>query len=243
MSIRIAAPVLLLLLLLAPGSATGAPPELVLLAPLNHTMPFAQYQEGELTGGVMKDIGETLARRLGYKARFLTIPSKRSAISLMHGEADGLCFVMPGWIDGNFNWTRPAIPAAGVIAANSAAPVIKSLQALAGERVGTVLGYRYPEVDASLGDQLLRDDAPTVLHSLNKLMAGRSKYAIVDQMTIEYHMKQFPHAPLRIDYTYLRFKASCAFSLASKVRFADVDRAIGTMAEDGTIEAILSKYR
>lgn len=235
--------IVLPVLLLALGVATAAPPELVLLAPLNHTMPFAQYQEGELSGGVMKDIGEELARRLGYKARFLTIPSKRSAISLTHGEADGLCFVMPGWIDGKFNWTRPVIPAAGVIAANSSAPVVTSLQALAGERVGTVLGYRYPEVDAALGEQLLRDDAPTVLHSLNKLVAGRSKYAIVDQMTVEYHNKRFPATPLRIDHTYLKFKASCAFSLRSKVRFADVDRVITGMADDGTIEGILARYR
>lgn len=230
-------------LMLALGAAAAAPPELVMLAPLNHTMPFAQYHEGELTGGIMKDIGEELARRLGYKARFLTIPSKRSAISLTHGEADGLCFVMPGWIDGKFNWTRPVIPAAGVIAANASAPVIKSVEALAGERVGTVLGYRYPEVDAALGDQLLRDDAPTVRHSLNKLVAGRSRYAIADQMTVEYHNKQFPAAPLRIDYTYLRFKAGCAFSLTSKVRFADVDRIVAGMGEDGTIEGILGRYR
>jgi polar amino acid transport system substrate-binding protein len=230
-------------LMLAISCATAAPRELVLLAPSNHTMPFADYQDGELKGGIMKDIGEALAHRLGYTARFLLVPGKRSAIALTQGEADGLCFVKPGWIDGDFNWTRPAIPAAGVVAANTSAPVVHSLEALANERVGTVLGYRYPEVEALLGDKFRRDDAPSLLHTLNKLVAARSRYAIVDQMTTEYFMRRLPNAPLRIDHVVSKFKARCAFSLTSKVNFSDVDKAIGGMADDGTIEAILARYR
>lgn len=106
-----------------------------------------------------------------------------------------------------------------------------------------MLGYSYPEVEAVLGDKLLRDDAPTVLHSLHKLVAGRSRYALVDQMTAEYFMRRFPYAPLRIDYTFSKYKARCAFALTSKVRFADVDKAVGAMVDDGTIDAILARYR
>jgi polar amino acid transport system substrate-binding protein len=229
--------------MLAVSAATAAERELVMLAPSNHTMPFADYQNGELKAGILKDIGEALAQRMGYSVRFLLVPSKRSGIALSQGEADGLCFVRPHWIDGDFNWTRPAIPAAGVVAANSGAPVIQSLDALANERVGTVLGYRYPEVELLLGEKFKRDDAPSLLHTLNKLVAARSRYAIVDQMTTEYYMRRMPNAPLRIDYTVSKFKARCAFSLSSKINFPDVDRAIGAMADDGTIDAILARYR
>lgn len=230
-------------LLLVTCNAAAAPRELVLLAPSNHTMPFADYQNGELKAGIMKDIGEALAQRMGYTVRFLLVPSKRSSIALIQGEADGLCFVRPHWIDGDFNWTRPAIPAAGVVAANIDAPVVRSIDDLANQRVGTVLGYRYPEVERLLGDKFKRDDAPTLLHTLNKLVASRSRYAIVDLMTTQYFMRRQPGTALRIDYTVSRFKASCAFSLSSKIYFPDADKAIGAMADDGTIDAILARYR
>lgn len=231
------------LLMLALSAFAAAPPELTLLTPSSHTMPFASFDNGELTGGVMKDIGEALAKRMGYRARFLVVPGKRVASVLKMGEADGLCFVVPGWINGKFNWTQPWIPAAGVIVANASAPYIKSIKVLAGERLGTVLGYRYPEIEAILGKTMLRDDAPTALHSLNKLAAGRTRYAIADQMTIEYHLRMNPSAPMRVDYTYVKYKASCAFSPESTVKFADVEKALSGMAADGTIDSILSRYR
>jgi polar amino acid transport system substrate-binding protein len=231
------------LLMLALGAARGAPLEMTFIAPLNHMMPFASFHDGEISGGLIKDIGEVLAQRMGYMARFHSVPGKRVAIALTHGEADGVCFVMPGWIDGDFNWTKPSIPGAGVVVARVTAPVLKSLQGLANERVGTVLGYRYPELDEILGNTLLRDDAPSVEHSIAKLVAGRSRYALVDRMTIAYYMKTHPATPLRVDLTIVKYKARCAFSLASHVRFADVERVLAGMVEDGTIGAILARYR
>jgi polar amino acid transport system substrate-binding protein len=231
-----------LLLMLALGVAQAAPPEMTFLAPTNHMMPFASFHNGELNGGFLKDIGEVLAHRMGYTARFITVPGKRVPLALTQGEADGVCFVLPHWIDGQYNWTRPFIPGAGVVVAHTSAPVLKSLQQLVGERVGTVLGYRYPEL-GPLDNALHRDDAPSVQHSLAKLVAGRSRYAIVDLMTIEYYLKTNPATPLRMDLIYVKYKANCAFSLMSQVRFAEVERVLAGMVEDGTIEAILARYR
>jgi len=230
-------------LMLALGAAQGALPVMTFIAPANHMMPFADFHDGEMTGGLLKDIGDELAHRMGYTARFHTVPGKRVAIALTQGEADGVCFVMPGWIDGTFKWTRPTIPGAGVVVAHTGAPLIKSLHALADERVGTVLGYRYPELDELLHNTLRRDDAPSVQHSIAKLVAGRSRYAIVDQMTIEYYLKMNPATPLRVDLVYLKYKASCAFSVTSPVRFSEVERVLAGMVEDGTIERILARYR
>lgn len=228
--------------MLALGAAHAAPPEMTFLAPTNHMMPFASFHDGEISGGFLKDIGEVLAQRMGYTARFITVPGKRVPYALTQGEADGVCFVLPHWIDGKYNWTRPTIPGAGVVVAHTSAPVLRSLKQLANERVGTVLGYRYPELDA-LGNGLQRDDAPSVQHSLVKLVAGRSRYAIVDLSTIEYYLKTNPAVPLRIDLTYVKYKASCAFSVSSHIKFAEVERVLAGMVEDGTLEAILARYR
>lgn len=233
----------LLLLLLPWCAAQAAPPVMTFLAPANHTMPFANFQNGDMVGGFLKEFGDVLAQRIGYTARYLTVPGKRVPLALSQGEADGVCFVMPNWIDGKFNWTRPVIPASGVIVAHTSAPVLGAIRELANERLGTVLGYRYPELEVELGGTMLRDDAPSVQHSIAKLGVSRTRYAVVDGTTIEYHMKLHPNAPMRVDFVYLKYKASCAFSLSSKVKFADIDRALAVMANDGTIDALLDKYR
>ncbi|MES2324943.1 MAG: transporter substrate-binding domain-containing protein [Pseudomonadota bacterium] len=225
------------------STAQAAPPVMTLLAPANHTMPFANFQNGEMVGGFLKDFGDVLAKRIGYTARFHTVPGKRVALALIQGEADGVCFVAHNWIDGDFKWTRPIIPATGVIVAHTSAPVINAIRDLANERLGTVLGYRYPELEVALGTAMLRDDAPSVQHSIAKLGASRSRYAVVDGITIAYHMKLHPQAPMRVDFVYLKYKASCAFALTSPVKLADVDRALAAMANDGTIEALFDKYR
>jgi ABC-type amino acid transport substrate-binding protein len=239
MKAKLAAAILTLL----PLPALSAPQELIFAAPMNHTMPFAQFNDGELTGGILKDIGIVLAERMGRKAKFVALPSKRVPVVLAKGEVDGLCFLIPGWIDVPLNWTRPAIPAAAAVAANSAYPVIHSLADLAGERTGTTLGYRYVELESVLGPKFIRDDAPSALHNLNKLAAGRNKYALIDLMTLEYFKKLDRNMPVRIDHVYLRFKASCAFARSSSVKIAEADRALGSMADDGTIDAIFARYR
>lgn len=230
------------MLMLAPCLAM-AEPELLFAAPMNHTMPFAQFEDGKLAGGILKEIGEVLAVRMGRKARFIALPSKRVPVALSRGEVDGLCFLIPGWIDVPLNWTRPQIPAAAAIAANKAYPTIHGIADLAGQRTGTVLGYRYVEMENVLGAKFIRDDAPSALHNLNKLAAGRNKYALIDLMTLEYYKKLDRNLPVRIDYVYLRFKASCAFARSSSVKIAEADRALGSMADDGTIDAIFARYR
>ena len=225
------------------GHAQGAPREMTFIAPANHTMPFASFDNGEISAGFVKDISEVLARRMGYAARFRTVPGKRVGLALSRGEADGVCFVMPGWIEGEFNWTRPAIPGAVVIVANAKAPVIKSLDTLVKERIGTVLGYQYPGMEGLFGHTLERDDAPSVHHSIAKLAAGRCRYAIIDQMTIEYYLKANPTSPLRVEFTFQKYMASCAFSRTSTVKFEEVERVLAGMVDDGTIEGILALYR
>jgi polar amino acid transport system substrate-binding protein len=231
-----------LLLMLALAVAQAAPPEMTFLAPSNHMMPVASFQGGQMNGGFLKEISEVLAGRMGYTARFHTVPSKRVSIALTEGEADGVCYVLPLWLVGKHHWTRPAIPGADAIVAHVSAPVVKSLHQLVNERVGTVLGYRYTAL-GPLENVLLRDDAPSVEHTLAKLVVGRSRYAIVDQMTIAYYLKTNPAAPLRVDLVYANYKASCAFSLTSHVNVAEVERVLAGMVEDGTIEAILARYR
>jgi polar amino acid transport system substrate-binding protein len=217
--------------------------ELVLIAPMNHAMPLASFSNGSLSAGILKDLGEALASRVGRQVRFVAVPSKRVSLVLAQGGADGVCYVQPHWIDGDFQWSAPFIPNAGMVLAHAGAPVIRSIGELRGQKVGTVAGYRYTIFERALGEGFLRDDAPSTQHNLLKLAAGRTSYALVDQATALYEIRNAPKDKPRIELAYESSKARCAFSRHSKVPFAELTRAIDAVAADGTVERILARYR
>jgi polar amino acid transport system substrate-binding protein len=42
----------------------------VLVAPLESTMPMVRFEHGLLAGGILKDVGDALAGRLGRRASY-----------------------------------------------------------------------------------------------------------------------------------------------------------------------------
>jgi polar amino acid transport system substrate-binding protein len=230
------------LVLLLPMTAAGAgAPELRMLAPANHAMPIAQFRDGVLTGGILWELGEQIAARLGRTVRFVTIPSRRVGLALSHGDADGVCLVQPSWIDGSFDWTAELIPTGGVVLARTDAPPIARVSDLRGKKLGTVAGYRYRYLEPVLGKEFLRDDAPSVEHTLRKMAAGRTQYALMELSTAAWHVKN--DGALRMDITYENSRARCAFSRQSAVPFADVRRVTDAMLSDGSIDRIMARYR
>jgi len=223
------------------SAADAAQPELVMLAPSNHTMPIAAFQDGELSAGILKDLGEAIAARVGRRVRFVSVPSRRVALALSHGDADGVCLVQPQWIDGTFNWTEELIPSGGVVLARADAPPILRVSDLRGKKVGTVAGYRYLFVEPVLGKDFFRDDGPSGEHTLRKLVAGRTQYALMELTTAAWHVRNDRN--LRLDITYESSKARCAFSQLSKVPFGQIKRATGRMIADGSIDKIMARYR
>ncbi len=217
---------------------------LVFMAPANHAMPLADVRNGELRDGILKDLGEAIAARLGRPAQFVVIPSRRVNTSLARGEVDALCYVSPGWLDaGPLHWSRPLFDSVAIVAARAGTPALGQLADLRGERIGTVAGYRYRELDEALGPGWLRDDAPSMASNLAKLAAGRVRHAMTDQLSLAYAMKRSPQASLVPALTTLALPTHCAFSPARHLPLAAIDRAMDALVADGTVERILARYR
>ena len=159
------------------------------------------------------------------------------------GTADGVCYVLPGWIDGEFNWSNPVIPNQGIVVARAGTPEVQSIAELAGKPIGTVIGYRYPDFEQVLEQHFVREDAPTMALNLRKLEHGRMDYAITEQTTLAYYLRQAANPRLAQVLRFTSFKAQCAFSKHSKVPFPDIERAIDALVADGTVDNILARYR
>ncbi|MBH9552582.1 substrate-binding periplasmic protein [Inhella gelatinilytica] len=237
-----AAQVLTVLAALAPLSESVArePNIVVFVAASNHTAPLSRFEEGALVGGLVKDLGDALARRMGLQARYLVLPSKRAPAALRNGEGDLLCYTRPEWIGSDFQFTRPLIPNADVVAARASAAPLSSLLALRQRSVGTVLGYRYAEVEAALGSDFKRDDAPTMEANLNKLAMGRMDYAVTDRLVLREAIRQ--GQPLREEWVLTRYAAPCALSPRSPLRLATLQTALQALVDSGEWARILAVY-
>jgi polar amino acid transport system substrate-binding protein len=233
----------LFLVLMVCSAAHAAQDEMVFIAPTNHAMPLAQFKDGRVNNGILMELGVAIAHRVGRTARFVSVPSKRVSMVLAKGEADGVCYVMPHWIDGDFQWSRPLIPNRVLLVAHPAAPPIRALPELAGKKIGTVAGYRYPELEEALGSQFIRDDAPNSELMVNKLAAGRTNYAIIGQSMFDYQRRSDRSFGARSELVITTVTTQCAFSRLSKIPFARVDKAINALFDQGGVDEILSHYR
>jgi polar amino acid transport system substrate-binding protein len=223
--------------------AGAAAPDFVMVAPLNQSMPLAQFQKDKLVGGVLKDMGSALAQRLGRHPVFLSLPGEGVSAALAAGKADGVCYVRPHWIDGDFNWSASFMSDAETITSRPEAPRIGSLTDLRDRPVGTVASHRYPRIENVLGIRFNRVDSLNIDENMRKLLDGTIQHALMGQSTINYYLRGDKAARLRIDMRISTFDAQCAFSKKSEVPFAEVDKAINAMLKDGTVEKILARYR
>jgi len=217
---------------------------LVVLVDTATEMPMARFEHGRLVEGIHKDIGEALARRLGRKAEFVALPRKRIESALATGAADVLCSYVPEWLGGSFAWTRPFVPITEVLVTDARAPRPLSLRDVAGEPVGTVLGYSHPEIDSVLGKQFVRADGPSTLTNLRKLAAGRVRHALTSGSFLDYRRKLGDpvlviHPPLLVK----SYAGQCAVSPKGHVAVPELNQAIGRLLAEGVVDAIFARYR
>ncbi len=223
--------------------AAAESPTITFIAPTNLGMPLAQFTKDQLTGGIVKELGDAIAQRLGREAVYRNIPTKRVSQTLTAGDADSVCYILPEWVKGDFDWSPPLIPDGDLVVSRADAPKINKLSDLIGQRVGTVLGYPYPSVNASIGGQFERDDALSAELNLRKLNLGRTDHALVEKSSLDYEKHLRPDSTLRIDLVIDSYQAKCAFSKRSKVPFQVVKSAIQSLLDDGSIDRVLSHYR
>ncbi len=228
------------LLLLHPARAG----DLVILVDTATEMPMARFERYRLVDGIHRDIGLALAAHMKRTPKFMSLPRKRIVRALEDGNADVLCSYVPEWLDGSFQWTQAFIPIVEVLIADRSVERPRDIAELAGKPIGTVLGYSHPEMVALLGNGFVRADGPSTEANFRKVAAGRIKYALTGKSFLEWRMKQgdLPltiHPPLMVK----SYMGQCAVSPKGRARLADVDQAIGQMLRDGTVNAIVARYR
>lgn len=233
--------------LCAVGSAMAqsTPPRpLVMLVETSALMPQARIQGDRVVEGLHLDLGQALARRLGRDLVARPVPRKRLAEALQRGEGDLLCDYQSEWLPGAFAWSRPFLPDQALLITAASVPAPATLSALAGQPVGTVRGYVYPEMADTLRAGFMRNDAPDAVTNLQKLALGRVQHALTGRRVLEYqqrigNFKLALHPPLVVSEVL----AQCALSPSSPVNLTALNAAIQGLITDGELQRLLARYR
>ncbi len=227
----------------APGvEAQSTEPDIIFGVSNDNAMPLAEFRDNQLTQGILKDLGDAIALATHHKAKYIVVPRKRLDTALLHGVVDGVCYIRPEWVGTTLNWSAPVIPNDILLVSSSDMPKPKRLEDVAGKTIGLVLGYKYPELD-TIGGNYQREDAPNMPLNISKLLAGHVRYAVVDQMTLDYQQKLHPELARFARLSITKINASCGFSPHSKIPFDEINRAIQQLASKNAIEEILARYR
>jgi polar amino acid transport system substrate-binding protein len=209
-------------------------------------MPMTEFHHETLTAGLLKDVGDALARELQREPVYLVLPRKRVEAALLSGQADLLCDLRPEWLDGKqWKWTEAVFSNHMIIVSRSDTQPLARLSQLSGARVGTVLGYRYPELEKRLASAFERDDAATDELNTSKLLNGRFSYMMSNSLFYDYQRKVHPKGGQlnRSVFTIRQFDTYCALPPNGKLDLDKVNRAILTLRKRGDMQAILERYR
>lgn len=184
-------------------------------------------------------LGAALARQLGRPVKYIALPRRRLMAALENGEGDILCSYLPEWLPGAVDWTRAFIPTSEVVVSSPQVKRPETVADLRGLRLGTVLGYQYPELEKIIGNDYVRDDAPTSVMSIRKWQAGRVDYLITQRSAINQQVAEGNLQPGYHALVIYEVKAKCAVSRNSQITLNEVNAAINAMEKSGELATIL----
>ncbi|WP_374511776.1 substrate-binding periplasmic protein [Niveibacterium sp.] len=209
----------------------------------NH-LPIADIQGETLRSGLLKDIGDALAMRIGRKPEYRVLPSKRLDAALTAGEVDVACNQTPEWRSAALIWTAPLFQDRGWLVVRTSRPPVRKMEELAGKRVGMVQGYVYVDPPPEVQARLERDDAPSMRANIEKFLCGYNDYALVNELSFRYYLKQTGrvvaiHPPLMQPI----FEPACGISPRSRISAAKIQRAAADLVAEHAMSRLLERYR
>lgn len=79
--------------------------------------PDALPEQGQLTGGIIHDIGKALGQQLGLPVAFVEVPRARYEEQLQAGTIDVVCITHPDWVraPAELAWSPPLFSESDII--------------------------------------------------------------------------------------------------------------------------------
>jgi polar amino acid transport system substrate-binding protein len=210
-------------------------------------MPMVQIDLGRPTQGILHDIMLSLATQVGVPAEFHVLPRTRVQSAMERGEVDVRCYAAQSWLpnqSGDYIWSIPLLFQRDLLIGRQDQPPRVDPANLARQSIGTVLGYTYPTLQPLFdADRLQRDDARNQEQVLEKLLAGRYRYAVSNQWTLDwFNQRLLPAQQLHGVAVLQEQQVGCYVRNDPQVPVQRILRTLLRMKMSGEIDDIIRLY-
>lgn len=212
-------------------------------------MIFERQPVTRLTGGLWKDLLDTLGREMDVPVEYIPLARKRMESQLQNGQIDMVCNTNSVWWHEPrlFRWTKNlSEQTERLVSPTSFQPTIQSAEQLIGLRIGTIVGYQYPLLEPVLAQGAKRIDQQQGNYQLRATVSGVVDVAIVNELSYGWWQKNNAKDAQRIKLhplIFSRLPLGCALSSRSAVNLDKLDQVITTLEKKGTLHAIHQPYR
>ena len=228
-------------------SVNAAEPPLRFVVADSWAMPMVQIDHGRPTQGILHDIMLSLATQVGVPAEFHVLPRARVQNAMEHGEVDVRCYAAQSWLpnqSGDYIWSLPLLFQRDLLISRDDQPLHVDPARLPRQSIGTVLGYTYPTLQPLFdADHLQRDDARNQEQVLEKLLAGRYRYAVSNQWTLDwFNQRLLPTQQLQGVAVLQEQHVGCYVRNDPQVPVQRILRTLLRMKMSGEIDDIIRLY-
>jgi len=228
-------------------SATAAEPPLRFAVSDSWAMPMIQLERNRPTQGILLDLMLSLATQVGVPAEFHVLPRARMQSAMEHGEIDVRCYAAQSWLpnqSGDYIWSLPLFFQRDLLISRQDQPKNIDPAHLPRQPLGTVRGYTYPTLQPLFdADQLQREDARNQEQVLEKLLAGRYRYAVSNQWTLDwFNQRLLPAEQLQAVAVLQEQQVGCYVRNDPNVPVQRILRTLLRMKMSGEIEEIIRLY-
>ena len=228
-------------------SAMASQPPLRFAVADSWAMPMVQIERGRPTQGILYDMMLSLATQVGVPAQFHVLPRARVQNAMEHGEVDVRCYAAQSWLpnqSGDYIWSLPLLFQRDLLISRDNQPLHVDPARLPRQSIGTVLGYTYPTLQPLFdADHLQRDDARNQEQVLEKLLAGRYRYAVSNQWTLDwFNQRLLPTQQLQGVAVLQEQHVGCYVRNDPQVPVQRILRTLLRMKMSGEIDDIIRLY-
>ncbi|MEB0042901.1 MULTISPECIES: transporter substrate-binding domain-containing protein [unclassified Pseudomonas] len=238
---------LLSVLLLVSCPSFAADPPLRFSIADGWSMPLVLIDDEKPHGGFLFDIMESLGHHMGLPTEYHVLARLRVQSALEHGDVDIRCYAAQSWVpnmSGDYIWSLPLITQRDLLVSTADNPTPVDLKQLTHQNIGTVLGYVYPSLQTLFDShQLVREDARSQDQVLQKLIAGRYRYAVANQWSMDWFNRNLPPDKQLRGVSLIEEQAvGCVVRNDPNVPVQRILRTLLRMKMSGEIEQILERY-
>lgn len=226
------------LYLLSAGVAVAGP-DLRFGFSANDGEPLVFLSGDKIEAGIQYDFAAALAQELHRKPQYVVLPRKRVDIFFASGAVDLVCYSNPFWLAAGLGWSEAWLKNKDVIISKVKADNL-SIKDLDGNKVGMIIGYKYPFLDGL--QNIIRVDSLNQGALLKRFQNSDYHYAVTNFISFQYFYSRQPAAITPGYHVVGEADISCGVAPKSKTLLPEINVAIRHLKASGAVHALLLKY-